>query len=205
MTAANCPYGDESLIVADYLAGRLSETKGRAFEAHSFGCDRCFGELQRATELRAADGSGAARADDPEPSSAGFPIGWRAVGLAATIALAIGIWVVQPLNDPAEEPGDAVYRDGISPPANGGLALEVSRHGDTVALTWPAVQRADRYVVRIWSEAGDPVLEQETSEPSLELAVSRWRDTSDSDHFYVQVVAMDELQQPIARSDFLPL
>ena len=200
MSALDCPYGDESLVVADYLAGRLPRAQARAFEAHSFGCDRCFGELQRATELRATAEAHAAGTAATRPAARGGRFAWPAVGLAAAVALAVGIWIAQPITDRPDAP---VYRDA----AQSGeiLPVEFSRSEDSVALSWPAVDGADRYSVRVWSETGELLLEEDATEPSIELAERHWQDAAGTDPVYVQVLAMDELQQVIVRSELAPL
>lgn len=203
MAAANCPYDGGSLVVADYLAGRLSDAEARAFEEHSFACDRCFHELQRATELRAAAESDGATAGMTDLAAARpRRLAWAALGMAAAVTLALGIWFTQPVPD-APRPDERVYRDATQ----GGrmLPLKVSRDGDSVTLSWPSVDRADRYRVRVWNAGGEPLFEQDATEPTATLPVSRWRDAAGADGVYVQVVALDELQQAVARSDVVPL
>lgn len=200
MSAVDCPYGDESLVVADYLAGRLPRAEARSFEAHSFGCDRCFGELQRATELRAAADAHRAGTATSRPAARTSRFAWPAVGLAAAVALAVGIWITQPTTDQQDGP---VYRDAA--PSGEILPVEVSRSGSSITLSWPPVDGADRYSVRVWSETGEPLLEQNATEPAVELAEAHWQDAAGANAVYVQVLAVDELQQVIVRSEFVPL
>ena len=199
MTAVNCPYGD-SLVVADYLAGRLGAAQAQAFEAHTFDCDRCFTELQQATELRAVAASDRT-AEAAGSRSAPRPhwLAWPALGLAAAVALALGVWFTQPVTDRPPLPAETVFRDAAQ--NRGELPLEISRKGDSVILSWPPVQQADRYSVRIWSEAGEPLFEQDATGRSIELSATGVR----TQGVYVQVVAVDELQQTIARSELVPL
>lgn len=199
-----CPYGDESFVVADYLAGRMSRPDTRAFEAHSFGCDRCFHELQRALELRAADAPmKAAPAAPAVPPVWGR---WRALGLAAAVFLAVGVWLAQPLTEQPPAVPEPVYRDAVEA-GEGRLAirLEASRDGETVTLSWPPVQGAERYTVRVWTEAGEPIVEQQTSELSLVLPAASSRGPAVRDELYAQVLALDELQQVVGSSELLRL
>lgn len=199
MTEIKCIYGDESFVVADYLAGRLSPAKVKAFEAHSFGCDRCFEELQRATGLRAADPflRGKASRQTFPTSRSRWPLG----ALAAAIVAAIGIWVAQPLLI-SGSPSDPVYRDtGAGAPS---LTLRISTDGDLVAIHWQPVQDADHYRVQIWNDAGDPVFQQDTDEASLTIPAARLPDVTVRQH-YVRVVALDAMRQPLSRSDLVPL
>lgn len=205
MLENNCPYGDDDLVVAAYLAGRLSTAKTEAFEAHSFGCDRCFGELQRATELRAANQERLAtgnRAHYPVPRSRI----WPSLAVAATVALAIGVWISTPLVDDEELVVEPVYRDtGDDEAEKAVLHLTIERNGDSVSLSWTGVQGVDQYQLRILTEAGDPVFEQLTSHSSIELSAVKWQGAGAPGKFYVQVIALDQLRQIIVQSDFEPL
>lgn len=204
MTETTCIHGDDSLIVADYLAGRLSRAKARTFEAHCFGCDRCFRELQFAMEMRAAASPSARSIPSLKRAIVTSRPFWPLAGLAAAVAVALGIWVAQPLPRSVEAPRDPVYRDSAAE-SDANLALEVAKGGNSVELSWPSVQRAERYTVRIWNEAGDPVFQQETHVPSLKISAARLPEVTGQQRFYVQVVAVDELQQPIVRSGLVPL
>jgi hypothetical protein len=205
MLESNCPYGGESLVVADYLAGRLSAAKTQAFEAHSFGCDRCFGELQRAVELRAAGHDRlSTETHDRQPVARSRRVMWPSLGLAATVALAVGVWFARPLVD--ETPMEPVYRDvGDDTGGEQGLRLAVDPNDDGVSLSWVPVQGADRYEVRVFTEGGDPVFEQQTSRTSIELSAAEWQEAGRPGRFYVQLIALDELRQIIVQSDFEPL
>lgn len=194
MSAAHCPYGDESFVVADYLAGRLSEADASAFEEHSFACDRCFDELQRATELKAAEPA-------PAPPRRTRAISWQPLALAAAVVLGVGIWLARPVID---APPGPVYRDGGDAAATV-LPLTVARGGERVTLSWEPLEDADVYEVRVFDEAGNPVFEKQTAAPALEISAAEWRSDAGTGPFYAQVIALDELRQTIARSDFEPL
>jgi hypothetical protein len=194
MSTANCPHGDESFIVADYLAGRLSGAEASAFEEHTFNCDRCFEELQRASDVRAAD-TGDPAAARPHPGTTM----WLPLGLAATVLLAAGLWLAQPLF----ETPDPVYRDAGD--GAGTLAVEVMHDDDRVILNWAPVEGVDQYEIRVFSDAGDPVFEQQSRETSIDLPVTSWQASSPAGQFYVQVIALDDLHQTIVQSGFEPL
>lgn len=202
MTGLTCPYGDESLVVAEYLAGRLSGPNARSFEMHSFGCNRCFDELQRAIELRAA-----AEAESRTNAMSAAPSGrpWQMLGIAAAVVLAVGVWLAQPTTEQQPAVPEPVYRDAVK--AGEGriaLSLDVSKDGETVTLRWPSVQGAERYTVRVWTESGEPIVEQQTRELSLVLRAARSRPSAEGD-LYAQVLALDEMQQVVGSSELVRL
>lgn len=207
MSENNCPYGDDSLVVADYLAGRLSAAKSDAFEAHSFGCERCFAELQRAAELRAVNQDQAVRgAHVHRPVARPRWVSWPSLAVAATVVLAIGVWYATPIVDDAEIPLEPVYRDGeVSTDSGQGLHFAIERNGGTVSFSWTEVPGADQYQLRIFSASGDPVFEQQVQGTSIELSAATWQDTAAPGKFYGQVIALDELRQVIFQSGFEPL
>jgi hypothetical protein len=207
MPENNCPYGDDSLVIADYLAGRLSPAKTEVFEAHSFGCDRCFAELQRASELRAANEDRlASDAHQRRPVARSSWVSWPSLAVAATVVLAIGVWYASPIIDDAEIPLEPVYRDGEDSAASGqNLRLIVERNDNIVSFSWTEVPGADQYQLRVFTESGDPVFEQQTQGTSIELPETSWQDTNTPGKFYGQVIALDELRQVIVQSGFEPL
>ena len=207
MSENNCPYGDDSLVVADYLAGRLSAANTEDFEAHSFGCERCFTELQRAAELRAANqGRIASDAHENRPVARSPWVSWPSLAVAATVVLAIGLWYATPIVDDAKMPLEPVYRDGEDSTASGqGLRLAVERRGNIVSMSWTEVAGADQYRLRVFTESGDPVFEQPVQGTSIELSTATWQDADALGNFYGQVIALDALRQVIVQSGFEPL
>lgn len=190
MSAAKCPHGDESFVVADYLAGRLSEADASAFEEHAFGCDRCIAELERATELRAALDADNVRTRGERPRS----MPWPAFALAAALVLGVGLWMARPLLAP-----EPAYRAGDD--AAPTLDLAVTRIGERIALSWEPVPGADLYEVRVFTAAGDPVHAQRSEKTSMQLFPADWQEDAAADRLHVQVIAFDELRQAIARSE----
>ncbi len=207
MSENNCPYGDDSLVVADYLAGRLSPANTEAFEAHSFGCERCFAELQRAAELRAANQDQfASDVHMYRPVARSRWVSWPSLAVAATIVLAVGLWYATPIIDDAGVPVEPVYRDDEDSTTSGQkLRIVMERNDNIVSLSWNDVQGADQYRLRVFTESGDPVFEQQTQGTSIELSAAQWQDADAPGKFYGQVIALDELRQVIGQSDFEPL
>ena len=92
----DCTAVEDQDLVSRYLARKLSPEEAEAFEEHYFGCDRCWAEVQRATELRAALESGAglgAKQEAAVPSRVirGPWRTWAPLAAAAGIAIAVGL------------------------------------------------------------------------------------------------------------------
>ena len=125
---------------------------------------------------------------------------------SALVVLAIGVWYATPITDDVEVPLEPVYRDGEDSTAGGqGLHLAVEQNGSTLSFSWSEVPGADQYRLRIFTESGDPVLEQQVQGTSIELSAATWQDTAAPGKFYGQVIALDELRQVIVQSGFEPL
>jgi CHAT domain-containing protein len=85
----DCNSVEEQDLVSQYVGRKLSPEEAEAFEEHYFGCDRCWAEVQRATELRAALQKSASDAKEmaPEPVPPRVIRGpWRNWGLLAAAA-----------------------------------------------------------------------------------------------------------------------
>ena len=77
----DCPGTGERDVAVLYLAGKLPEDEAEAFEAHYFECERCWEEVQRGSELRAALGKPAvARSPAREPVCLGLAPACRGRG-----------------------------------------------------------------------------------------------------------------------------
>lgn len=68
-----------------YLTNRFSEEEQQAFEEHYFGCAECFEKLETVRVIQMA-----ARRVQPRAGSAWWMSG--ALGLAAALAIAVGLW-----------------------------------------------------------------------------------------------------------------
>jgi CHAT domain-containing protein/Tfp pilus assembly protein PilF len=88
----DCNSVEEQDLVSQYVGRKLSSEEAEAFEEHYFGCDRCWAEVQAATELRAAlqEQGSRGRESVPEPVQSRVIRGpWRNWGLLAAAAVAI--------------------------------------------------------------------------------------------------------------------
>jgi len=82
--------------MVSYLAGTLAPAEAEAFEAHYFGCDQCWRELQRGLEVRAALEQPKVAKTAPvipftvAPATRRVP--WRWVAAAATVVIVASVW-----------------------------------------------------------------------------------------------------------------
>jgi CHAT domain-containing protein/tetratricopeptide (TPR) repeat protein len=91
----DCNSVEEQDLVSQYVGQKLSPEEAEAFEEHYFGCDRCWAEVQAATEVRAALAPEVTAAKvTPFPAS---KTNWRLLAIAASVAIAVlaGLLVVR--------------------------------------------------------------------------------------------------------------
>ncbi len=85
-----------------YLTGQLPEEHQQAFEEHYFGCSECFARLETVRTIQTA-------ARTVKPGSAGNRWMGGALGLAAALALATGLWhwsTAKPYHPPSTAASD---------------------------------------------------------------------------------------------------
>ncbi|MDH5234224.1 MAG: hypothetical protein OEW77_04640 [Gemmatimonadota bacterium] len=178
----DCDEVDARDVAAGYLARRLTADTAAAYEEHFIGCGRCWPALQRAMETRAAFGI------------LGTGVNRRAWGLAAAAVLVVaagaGLWS---LREPAAT--IVAMRGGTD-------ALEVHASAELGALTasWSPVVGAERYLVRLHGAAGDALVERETSDTVITVAVDSLDPALRTGAMFWQVQAIDRLRQPLRRS-----
>jgi hypothetical protein len=177
-----CDQVDERDLEAGYLAGRLTEDEGVAYEAHVFACDRCWSRLQAALAVSAAARSRTRRLRWPVPLAA-------AAALAAL--LASGWWLTR--RQPA----------GPEPLRGDTDSLVVLPRVDTagVLVSFGRVTGADRYHVRLFSEAGTLMAERESADTAVRLPLQ----PGPGPALLVQVTALDALSEPLASSRLIPV
>jgi hypothetical protein len=185
VTPVTCAIVDERNLEARYLAGQLSDAEAEAFEAHYFGCDRCWGLMQRALEVRAAS----------VPALRSRTRRWRAWWpLAAAAALAA---VLLPWRQKA--PDDSVRG---TPNA---LELIASVQDHELGVVWRRIPDADIYRVRLYAGDGERLFGQETTDTSTSVSIARLQVPRDSRRVLVQIEALDRLRRPLARSALMPV
>jgi hypothetical protein len=147
-TGSDC--GFDATSAARYLVGRLTEAEAEAFEAHYFGCERCWAEVRTAQELRAAlRPGGATRAAARRP--------WMPFAAAAALLVAVGAWMlVRPSG------GERAFRAGQGDELT--LTLSATPDG-SVSVSWSDAAGARAYRVRVVTAEGALLTESETAAP----------------------------------------
>lgn len=183
--ALTCDDVEARHLEAGYLARRLSPDDAAAYEAHYFACERCWASLQRATEARAAFGA-------PQQRSARRLVPWG-LAAAAVLALVLGAPFLS-RNRQAEL--------GTTRGSGDSLIVNTSRPGNAAAASWPAVQGAQSYRVRLYLSDGRLLLERETADTTFSVAADALPPGAPG--VFWQVQALDQVRQPIARSALTP-
>lgn len=194
-TEITCEHVDQEDLDTRFLAGRLSPQEAETFEAHFFGCERCWGLVQQGLAIRSALGP-----DATAPPLAGVasisrkpPSRWWALAAAAALAVVVvGTWWPGQRSRPA--PSEDVLRGGEAP-------LPVIASGSRTALqaAWPRLANADLYQVRLYSAEGTLVAQREVRDTSIELLRDSIPLPPQAPAFW-DVQALDHLRQLVARS-----
>jgi hypothetical protein len=149
MDALTCAQVEEGDLEARYLAGTVSPEEAEAYEAHYFGCARCWEALQRALEARSAFAPRRARRWRPS-----LPL-----AAAATIILvAVGVWQLG--SGPASAP-DTLRGSADS------VAVTVGATARTLTASWSRVAGAESYRARLFAADGGLLADRETADTSL--------------------------------------
>ncbi len=193
----NCEYVDEKDLVSGYLAGRLDPAEAEAFEAHYFECERCWAEVTRAIELRAAF-TGAAAEGAPAQTRRRRPTTWwrwSAPLAAAAAVMLIAVWQFGP--EPGALPEADVLR-GLT------AEIEVSVASEAEALTaaWTPVDQATTYQVRLHAADGTLLLEREAADTTVRVSRQELPPGTSGELFW-SVEALDALRQIVGRSSIV--
>jgi hypothetical protein len=198
LASGDAPFHQEEDLSARYLNGTLSPTEADAFEAHYFECDRCWNELQRAVELRAAFRSERDARPEQLRSIGSSPrviprllAGWRPLALAAGIAFAtFGIWRI------VAEPKP--YDDTLRAP-DASLPVSAYTSGNTVVAAWGSVPGAEIYHVRLFAGDGSVLIEREIADTTF-MVNADLLPAPGGNLLYWEIEALDPLRQVVARS-----
>jgi hypothetical protein len=202
MKEMDCTRADEADLVALYLAGKLPESEAEGFEAHYLGCDRCAATLREAGEIRAALGKpvlvpAAAPAEAPSPGRDVWTL------LAAAAAAAVFFYGMGHLARNQEMVTDPAALRSAGTDA---VALTITAGTDgPVVLEWPAHPEAQSYRIEVLRSDGLPVLESETADRRVSLAVGDLPPRPEGVRLLARIEALDAMRQVVAKSGAEPL
>ena len=184
MPALTCEQVDDQQLDARYAAGKLGEPEADAFEAHYFGCARCWGRVQRAVEMR----DGLAPAPVPRAATPSVTRRWWPLGAAAAIAAGV---LLTRHGVRSSQAGGAETTRGDT----GQWSPHASATPDSAALTWTRVVGADLYRIRLLAADGRLLLERTTPDTQLMLP----RDSVPAAAYW-DVAALDPLREVLRQS-----
>ncbi|MGE0552090.1 MAG: zf-HC2 domain-containing protein [Gemmatimonadales bacterium] len=184
-----CDRVDALELDTRYLAGTLTDEEAEAFEAHYFGCDRCWGLVRQGSEIRAAGAD--AVAGPARAAGARRWTRWSWIPLAA--AAAALLWVATgDRGGIATDPGDTVRGDGDS------LMVRSESDPAGIAAAWRAVPAASTYLVRLFEADGTLRWERRLKDTTVSIARDSLPGASGA--LFWQVQALDPVGATLVRS-----
>jgi len=179
MPDLTCAEVDDRDLESGYLAGRLTAEEAEAYEAHYFGCERCWHTLETALAFRSVRG-GRRRAR----------FGVRALATAATAVIAVGAgwWFTRSPSPPA----DALRGGGEAP------AVQVHQTPAGLAVSWASHAGADRYRVRVFSADGGLLWQRLTEDTTIVLALPAGAG-------FLDLTVLDALRGVLSESGLVPV
>ncbi len=192
-----CALVDEGELDTRYLAGSLSEEEAEAFEAHFFGCERCWELVHQGLAVQSAF-----HADPParSPAISATPARanrrwWGLAAAAAVAAVAFGMWWT------GFQPQPSLPEDVFRGESTALLVVATSDSADLTA-SWPRVTGADVYRVRLYGADGSMAIERETPDTSVSVPLDSIAAGRDAGVFW-QVQALDRLRNSVGMSDLI--
>lgn len=199
-----CARVDDANLDTRYLRGELPDDLAEAFEAHFFACDRCWSLVHGG--LAASDAAGAAAATSPavqaiaptgtRPFRRRRIVQWAAAAGIAAVLLVVAGKLIQP---PRRESGP-VLRGGVAP-----LVATIAASGDSTIVQWDTRPHAATYRITVFSAGGDALQQTELRGTRWALPVDSARRLAAHGRVWLQVEALDSLNQLIATSPLTPL
>lgn len=207
-----------------YLDGRLTDVEATAFEAHYFGCDRCWTLVRHGEALRATAAGAEHRAVAGAPVSAearAIPFGeqrraqhversrrrsrwwsrrrspaWLAVAATLVIAVA-GVELLREEGDDLVSLPSATLRGAAD-----SLAIVAIASVDGLGASWRPVESASAYRARVFTRRGELLFDREVTDT---FALVPWSDlpARSDDSLFWQIQPLDLLRAPLGRSSLV--
>jgi hypothetical protein len=194
----DCSYVNEHDLVALYLATRLPANDAEAFEAHYFGCERCWQEVRQTGELRSAFGKQFVVIAQPPRITRDF---WAPLAAAAVVAV-MAFGLIRLTERPNPSPDSRVFRSASANRLD--LTVRLGSAGQVI-LEWSPHPDAGRYRVAVFRSDGLPVLKSETSDLRVSLDLGALPPPPAGIAFLGKVEALDTMGQVVAESDLTSL
>jgi len=206
----DCAVIEQEEMVRAYVVDDLTAEDALAFEAHYFACDRCWQDVQRALEVRAALESTPAQAEHEAAPVPGRLTGtsrtwWPWLAAAATLVLAVALWSAVPSSPPPQLPQPAETLRGSG---DAGPAVTAVRGADgAIQIDWPVNSRAASYVLKVFGTDGTTVLTREVKADTVSLTLSAQDLTGRpaDERLYTEIEAIEVLGVVIASSEQIQL
>lgn len=179
MPDLTCAEVDDRDLESGYVAGRLTAEEAEAYEAHYFGCDRCWRTLETALAVRSAHGA---------RRRAVFRVRALAVAATAVIAVGLGWWTTRTPTPPTD-----ALRGGVEAPV-----VRIDETPAGLAVAWAPYTGADRYRVRVFSSDGGLLLERLTADTTVVLAPPPGA-------AFLDLTVLDALRDVVSASGVVPI
>lgn len=183
-----CEQVERDELDLKYLHGRLSPERAEPFEAHYFGCDRCWDLVRMGQDVWVTRPVPATRSTRP----------WGLLAAAILIgALGIGLWRASTRTEP-------VAPDRLrAVPAPSALDVRALPSSTGVSAIWNIVPGAASYRVRLFTRDGGLVQEREIPDTSYAIARDSLLTPGTPGPHYWQVQALDRIGAELARSGLI--
>jgi Putative zinc-finger len=196
-----CARVDDAHLDTRYLNGELPEDLAEAFEAHFFACERCWSLVHGGLAAAAAipDAAPASRGADLTSRPAlrrRRLVPWATAAGIAAILLVYAGGVGRQRNAAVRD----VVRGG-----HGGFSAAVSRSADSATVQWSAQPGAAHYRITVFSAAGNAQVRTTTSRTRWGIALDSVRRLAGAGRLWLQVDALDSLDQLIATTPLTAL
>lgn len=193
-----CDRVDREDLDTRYLAGSLNEELAEAFEAHYFGCDRCWALVHQGVEVRSAGPLPSVVKSVPKKPARLARWAWTPLAAAAAI-LVVWVGTREGRVTPDEEAGGGgMTLRGTAD----SLSVSAASARGVLTATWTSVTNASNYQVRLFTANGDVLWDRRVNDTTLTMARDSIPGASTGALFW-QVQALDLAGATLTRSTLI--